>query len=121
MIFSRWRTGPGRLTAAEAHRLLQEGSAVLLDVREQDEWQAGHAPGARHLPLSRLTAGAAAPGTPTGRRLVLICRSGHRSRQAARLLRARGADAVDVTGGMTAWARKGLPVQGSAGSAGTVI
>ncbi|MFH8516149.1 rhodanese-like domain-containing protein [Streptomyces gelaticus] len=116
-----FRSGPARLGVVEAHRMLQEATAVLLDVRETDEWRAGHIPGAQHLPLSRLTAGAEVPTAYADSRLVLICRSGRRSQGAARLLRARGADAVDVTGGMQAWVRQGLPVQGTAGGAGTVI
>ncbi|MFE3902202.1 rhodanese-like domain-containing protein [Streptomyces sp. NPDC059153] len=115
------RRGPGRLSVTEAHRMLQEHAVVLLDVREADEWQAGHVPGARHLPMSRLTAGAGVPGAGGGPRLVLICRSGNRSRHAARLLAERGIDVVDVTGGMAAWARQGLPVQDARGAAGTVI
>ncbi|MEV6163699.1 rhodanese-like domain-containing protein [Streptomyces sp. NPDC052052] len=98
--------------------MLQEATAVLLDVRETEEWRAGHIPGAQHLPLSRLTAGAKAPDGP---RLVLICRSGQRSQHAAGLLRERGMDAADVIGGMKAWARQGLPVQDTAGATGTVI
>ncbi|MEW1893709.1 MULTISPECIES: rhodanese-like domain-containing protein [unclassified Streptomyces] len=116
-----FRSGPARPGVAEAHHLHQAAAAVLLYVRENDEWDAGHIRGARHLPLSRLSAGPKAPGIPAGTRLVLICRSGQRSQRAARLLRERGMDAVDVTGGMKAWARQGLPVQNTAGAAGTVI
>jgi rhodanese-related sulfurtransferase len=85
---------------------------VLVDVRERVEWNAGHAPEALHLPLSRLMTGAQLPGSGAKRPVVTVCRSGHRSRQAARLLAARGVDVVDVRGGMTAWERAGLPVTG---------
>ncbi|WLQ48354.1 rhodanese-like domain-containing protein [Streptomyces poriferorum] len=114
-------TGPGRLDVGEAHRMLREATAILLDVREAEEWRAGHIPGARHLPLSRLAAGAKLPGAAAGARLVLICRSGKRSQDAARLLRERGSGAVDVTGGMKEWARQGLPVLHTSGAPGTVI
>ncbi|MER5281152.1 rhodanese-like domain-containing protein [Streptomyces sp. NPDC002809] len=112
---------PGRLGVVEAHRMLQEATAVLLDVRETAEWQAGHAPGAQHLPMSQLAAGAQVPSPPADSRLVLICRSGKRSRTAALLLRERGTDAVDVAGGMEEWVRQSLPIQDAAGAAGTVI
>ncbi|MFI1356303.1 rhodanese-like domain-containing protein [Streptomyces sp. NPDC020898] len=100
-----------RITPAEARALMgADGTAVLLDVRETEEWAAGHAPGAVHAPLSALNAGASLPGSAQGRPLVAICRSGMRSRQAAALLTARGAEVADVIGGMRAWAEAGLPV-----------
>ncbi|MCF3130054.1 rhodanese-like domain-containing protein [Streptomyces olivochromogenes] len=98
-----------RVTVAEA-RERAGADAVLLDVREDDEWEAGHAPGAVHAPLSALTAGAPLPPAARNRPLVAVCRSGKRSRTATALLTARGADAVDVVGGMRAWIAAGLPV-----------
>ncbi|MBC2900122.1 rhodanese-like domain-containing protein [Streptomyces cupreus] len=98
-----------RITVQEAaERTRNGGSALLVDVREADEWQAGHAPWAVHLPLSAL----GAPLSPDvrGRPLVVVCRSGNRSRQAAELLVAQGVGAVDVIGGMNEWARAGLPL-----------
>ncbi|MFD8377922.1 rhodanese-like domain-containing protein [Streptomyces sp. NPDC059679] len=97
------------------------GDAVLLDVREPEEWAAGHAPGAVHAPLSALTAGAPLPQGLQGRPLVVICRTGNRSRQAVELLVGRRIDAVDVTGGMGAWAEAGLPVVGGPGDGSAVV
>ncbi|EGX60672.1 MULTISPECIES: rhodanese-like domain-containing protein [Streptomyces] len=119
-MFSLLRRGPGRLIPQLAHQQTSDGSAVLLDVRETPEWNAGHAPGALHLPLSRLAAGASLPAAVQGRPVVTICRSGHRSQQAAKLLAGRGVQATDVTGGMTAWARAGLPVTGPDGNEGVI-
>ncbi|WP_055701762.1 rhodanese-like domain-containing protein [Streptomyces silaceus] len=117
-----FRRGPGRLTPEQAHARTGEGGpAVLLDVREASEWKAGHAPGAVHLALSRLLAGAALPPAAQDGPVVAICRSGHRSRQAARLLASRGVDAVDVAGGMSAWTRAGLPVVDGRGQGGRAI
>ncbi|WP_078610351.1 MULTISPECIES: MBL fold metallo-hydrolase [Streptomyces] len=102
---------PGRITVDQARiRTGTHGDAVLLDVREPEEWAAGHAPGAVLAPLSGLTAGAPLPQGVQDRALVVICRTGNRSRQAVELLVGRGIDAVDVTGGMGAWAEAGLPV-----------
>ncbi|MGW5346178.1 rhodanese-like domain-containing protein [Streptomyces sp. HUAS TT3] len=115
-----FRRGTDRVTPAQARQNTIDGDAVLLDVREQGEWNAGHAPGAIHLPLSRLVTGAALPSTAEGRPLVVICRSGHRSQQAAKLLAGRGAEAVDVKGGMNAWAAAGLPVVDESGSNGRI-
>ncbi|MFF2191340.1 rhodanese-like domain-containing protein [Streptomyces sp. NPDC058157] len=108
-----------RLTPDQAHRRTADG-AVLLDVRERAEWDAGHAPGAVHAPLSALAGGAPLPTAAQGRPLVVICRSGHRSRQAAAILSKRGAQAVDVKGGMSAWASGGLPVVDARGSRGRI-
>ncbi|MEU8573155.1 rhodanese-like domain-containing protein [Streptomyces asoensis] len=125
-IFRRNRVGPGRVSVREAARRTGHtvpgggADAVLLDVRETHEWQAGHAPRAVHLPLSALTAGAGPPAPAQARPLVVICRSGNRSRQAAELLLARGADAVDVIGGMRDWSAAGLPVVDARGQRGTV-
>jgi rhodanese-related sulfurtransferase len=94
--------------------------AVLLDVREPHEWQAGHAPGAVHLSLAALAAGAGLPAEAQARPVVVICRSGNRSRQAAELLRARAVEAVDVIGGMRDWASAGLPVTDAHGGNGIV-
>lgn len=124
-LFRRGRGGPARVTVQEAatrtgHTEGEPGGAVLLDVREPYEWQAGHAPKAVHLSLSAIAAGAGLPPRARSRPLVVICRSGNRSRQAAELLAARGADVVDVAGGMAAWARAGLPVVARKGQSGTV-
>nr|WP_234360009.1 rhodanese-like domain-containing protein [Streptomyces sp. DSM 15324] len=91
---------------------------MLVDVREEDEFAAGHAPGAVHLPLSVLADGSA--GLPDGRDPVLVCRSGNRSRQAAELLATRGVSVPDMVGGMREWAAQGLPVESARGAAGTV-
>ncbi|MEV8546590.1 rhodanese-like domain-containing protein [Streptomyces sp. NPDC051572] len=129
-ILRRDRGGPGRVTVQEAAARTGHGKngnapesragAVLLDVREPYEWQAGHAPRAVHLSLSALAAGAGLPAEAQARPLVVICRSGNRSRQAAELLAARGAEAVDVIGGMRDWAEAGLPVVDPRGGNGTV-
>lgn len=94
--------------------------AVLLDVREKPEWLAGHAPGAVHVPLTKLVTGAALPAEAEGRPLVVICRSGHRSQQAVKLLTECGAQAVDVKGGMNAWAAAGHPVVDERGNSGQI-
>ncbi|MCX4919965.1 rhodanese-like domain-containing protein [Streptomyces sp. NBC_00687] len=113
--------GPGRIDPAQAHaRTAPGGDAVLLDIREQDEWATGHAPHALHLPMPDLASGAALPPAAQGRPLVLICRSGRRSAHAAALLNARGVDAVDVTGGMQAWAAAQLPVIDDRGHGGSI-
>ncbi|UUN25648.1 rhodanese-like domain-containing protein [Streptomyces sp. FIT100] len=113
--------GPGRLDPAEAYEhTVDLGGSVLLDVREAHEWSMGHVPWAVHLPLAALAAGAAVLAPARGRPLVVICRSGNRSRHAAELLAARDLVAMDVTGGMVAWAGAGLPVVDIRGVEGSI-
>lgn len=85
----------------------------LLDVRESDEWVAGHAPSARHIPLGELSTRSAE--IPTDQTVYVICRSGHRSDRAAQALNASGWQAVNVAGGMQEWAAAGRPMVGEAG------
>src|SRR5215469_4988609 len=95
------------VTARTAQSLVREG-AVLLDVREPDEWQEGHAPDAILMPMGDVQARRAE--LPPGRRIVVVCRSGGRSAAITEALRSQGHDAVNLTGGMCAWKSAGLPV-----------
>lgn len=95
------------------------GGAYLLDVREDDEWAAGHAPSAVHVRLSQVPSELAA--MPSERTVVAVCRAGGRSQQAATFLREQGIDAVNLAGGMQAWAGSGLGVVTDDGRPGTVI
>lgn len=106
------------VSAEDGHQLVESG-AVLLDVREADEWDAGHAPAAQWIPVGEL--GARVGELPRDRAIVAICRSGVRSRAATEALRGAGYDAVNVDGGMRAWAAEDLPVVASDGLPGTVI
>ncbi|NUR60657.1 MAG: rhodanese-like domain-containing protein [Catenulispora sp.] len=98
---------------------LPEGG-LLLDVREDDEWAAGHAPNAKHIPMSGFVARKEELGEPEGP-VYVICRAGSRSAQVADYLSQNGVEAVNVTGGMQAWAAAGKPVVTDSGDAGTVI
>jgi len=91
----------------------------LLDVRETDEWDAGHIEGAQHIPLGDL--GARLDEVPRDRTVVAVCRSGSRSDRAAKGLRVSGYAAENLEGGVTAWTRAGLPLVDNAGRAGRVI
>ena len=85
--------------------------AVVVDVREPDEWAAGHAPGAVHLPLGDLPARIdELPETQTS--LPVVCRSGGRSGRAVQWLVQQGFDVVNVDGGMQAWNRAGKSMVG---------
>ncbi len=92
---------------------------VFLDVREQDEYDAGHAPGVIWHALGTLDGVVGV--LPTTQPIVCICRSGARSARATDFLRSQGLDAVNLEGGMQAWAAFGFDVVRDDGSAGTVI
>lgn len=87
----------------------QQAGALIVDVREADEWAGGHVPGARHVPLSRFNETARA--LPKDTELLVICRSGNRSARATTALREAGFNAVNVSGGMIAWQRHALPIK----------
>jgi rhodanese-related sulfurtransferase len=101
-----------KVTAVQAAQLVASG-AILLDVREPSEWQAGHAPKARHIPLAQLSR--RVTELPPGRPIVTVCRSGMRSARAASLLARDGRQVSNLAGGMHAWVRADLPVVGRGG------
>ncbi|HXX89013.1 MAG TPA: rhodanese-like domain-containing protein [Acidimicrobiales bacterium] len=118
MGWLRHRVGGGAGVGPDEASALVRAGALLVDVREVDEWRAGHAPEARHLPLGDL--GARLDSLPADRRLVVVCRSGSRSVRATAALVHAGYDAVNLDGGMRAWAAAGRPVQGAGGRPGVV-
>lgn len=113
MVLKRLFGGPTlahlAISVTDADQRLADGDAVLIDVREPDEWQQGHVPGATHIPLAQLSARLA--GLPRDRDILLVCRSGNRSGVAQDLLARAGFErAINVQGGMLAWQRHGLPI-----------
>lgn len=82
--------------------------ATILDVREPDEWAAGHAPGAIHFPLGDLPTRLG--DVPQDAPIAVVCRSGGRSSKAVEWLQREGFDAINVEGGMRAWAQAGKPM-----------
>ncbi|CRK60809.1 Rhodanese-related sulfurtransferase [Alloactinosynnema sp. L-07] len=92
---------------------------TLLDVREQDEWDAGHAPTAVHIPMGEL-AGRLGE-LPESDAVYVICRSGARSARVTQYLNANGWDATNVDGGMRSWADSGRPMASAAGQEPEVI
>jgi rhodanese-related sulfurtransferase len=94
--------------------------AYLLDVREDDEWAAGHAPGAHHLPMQDVPARMGE--VPMDDDVYVICRSGGRSAQVTAYLLANGFDQVrNVDGGMRAWAAADRPLEAAGGESPRII
>lgn len=100
-----------------AHRAAQDERALLLDVREHEEWSHGRAPGAVHVPMSELRS----DSVPRDRPVLVVCRMGGRSAAVADALDRLGYDVANVAGGMQAWAAAGLPVVADDGAPGTVV
>ena len=109
---------PRGVSAAEALELVRS-EAILLDVREDHEWAAGHAPEATHIPMSRIADRAA--DLPADKTIVCVCHVGARSAAVASALNRAGWTALNLTGGMEAWAAAGLPVVDHEGHSGVVI
>jgi rhodanese-related sulfurtransferase len=104
------------LPEASVPELPKDGLTVL-DVREDNEWAAGHAPGALHIPLGDLPARVdELAKLPDDRPIYVVCRSGGRSSRATAWLNASGYDAVNVAGGMKSWHTEGRPVESDLGA-----
>ncbi|PRY10038.1 rhodanese-like domain-containing protein [Kineococcus rhizosphaerae] len=86
--------------------------AVVVDVREDDEWAAGHIATALHIPMGQVPQ--RLEELPEGP-FNVVCRSGGRSRRTVEWLQRNGYDAVNVDGGMGAWAEAGRPMVSDSG------
>lgn len=93
--------------------------AFVLDVREDEEWAAGHAVGAHHLPMDQLRG--RLHELPVQGEVVVVCRSGHRSAHVTAYLIGLGRPARNLDGGMQAWRAAGRPMSSETGAAPVVI
>lgn len=93
--------------------------AVVVDVREDDEWNAGHAPAAVHLPMGEIAE--RLDELPEVSPLYVICRVGGRSARVTEYLNSAGWDAVNVSDGMVGWERAGRAMTAETGAAPRVI
>ncbi len=93
-------------------------SVILLDVREDDEWQRGHAPGALHIPMGQIpTRLQEIDSTAT---LYVVCQAGGRSQRVSQYLAQNGYAPINLSGGMLAWAGAGRPVVTDDGRPGAI-
>jgi rhodanese-related sulfurtransferase len=95
----------------------------VLDVREPDEWAAGHVEGALHVPMGDFVGrfGEVTEAVADGRKAYVMCRVGGRSAQVTQYLVQQGVDAVNVDGGMLAWDGAGRPMVTDNGSPAFVL
>ena len=104
----------GQVTPAEAVMLINRERAVLIDVGDAAAFGAGHAVGAKHVPLASLPTSGALPRNKS-LPVVLVCGNGQQSIKAAAVLRERGHErAAAMTGGLAAWRAANLPVESAA-------
>ena len=89
-------------------KLNQKPKPFLLDVRQPEEYRAGHIPGAKLIPLGELRA--RMNELPKNHEIICVCHSGSRSLSATRQLAGAGYQVINLSGGMIAWSRAGLPV-----------
>lgn len=101
----------------EARKVLSAGG-VLLDVREDEEWEAGHAPEATHVPLTELES--RIEEVPRDKDVVVTCRSGARSSRVVSALEGAGFSLHNLDGGMKDWVASGLPVVRDDGGEGRI-
>ena len=103
------RRGAHGLDTLAATRMINDTDAVVLDVRATGEFEAGHLPGARNIPLAELAQRAGE--LPAGRPVIVCCNSGATSARGVGELRKSGRDQVfNLDGGLNAWRQAGLPV-----------
>jgi rhodanese-related sulfurtransferase len=103
MLFSRSKS----LSPSDAAAALGRGELQLIDVREPSELSEARITGATHIPLGQLPAKLSE--LDRDRPVAFLCRSGSRSAIASRSATKAGLDAANVVGGISAWARAGLP------------
>ena len=104
---------PHELAPRRVAEVLEDDGWQVIDVREPYEREAGHIGGTRHIELERLAS--KADTIDRDRPVVFYCRVGARSGMAAQAFRSAGYDAYNLTGGITAWAESGLPLEPEGG------
>lgn len=108
----RSRAGGPAVDTTGATHLINREDALVIDVRDAEEYAKGHILGARNIPLAQLEARIAELEKHKAKPLILSCDTGNRSQGALATLRARGFErAVNLAGGLAAWRQAGLPVE----------
>jgi len=115
-LLQQVRSEISEIDATHARDRIESGEPVVVDVREQDEWDEGHIAGAIHVPRGHLESRIERLAPDTSRPVVVYCSAGNRSAFAAKTLTDLGyEDVVSLAGGFTDWKRNGFPVQLQAG------
>jgi rhodanese-related sulfurtransferase len=111
-LLQQVRSDIDEIDATQARELIERADPLLIDVREQDEWDEGHIPGAVHVPRGHLESRIERTAPDPSRQIVLYCSAGNRSAFAAKTLGELGyEDVTSLSGGFTDWKRNGFPVE----------
>jgi molybdopterin/thiamine biosynthesis adenylyltransferase/rhodanese-related sulfurtransferase len=111
-LLQQVRAEISEVDATRARQVVDAGDALVVDVREQDEWDEGHIPGAVHISRGNLESRIERAAPDRERAILLYCSAGNRSVFAAKTLAELGyEDVVSLSGGFTDWKRNGFPVQ----------
>src|SRR5512133_950665 len=111
-LLQQVRSEISEIDAGEARDRIESGEPVIVDVREQDEWDEGHIPGAVHIPRGHLESRIERTAPDASRQVLLYCSAGNRSAFAAKTLEELGyEDVVSLAGGFTDWKRNGFPIE----------
>jgi sulfur-carrier protein adenylyltransferase/sulfurtransferase len=115
-LLQQIRSEIAEIDATRARELVESEEPVVVDVREQDEWDEGHIPGAVHIPRGYLESRIERAAPDRSRQVLIYCSAGNRSAFAAKTLGELGyEDVVSLAGGFTDWKRNGFPVKLQAG------
>jgi rhodanese-related sulfurtransferase len=105
----RGASGGPRVTPGQATQLINREDAVVVDVRDQGEYEAGHILGARNVPMARVESSDLKRKDKT---VIVYCETGDRASKAAAILKKQGFEkVVSLSGGLAAWKQAGLPVE----------
>jgi molybdopterin/thiamine biosynthesis adenylyltransferase/rhodanese-related sulfurtransferase len=111
-LLQQVRAEISEIDATRARELVDAREPVIVDVREQDEWDEGHIPGASHIPRGHLESRIERAAPDPSRQVLLYCSAGNRSAFAAKTLEELGyEDVVSLAGGFTDWKRNGFPIE----------
>jgi rhodanese-related sulfurtransferase len=111
LLWPALRPSGRRATALQVTQLINRGKTTIVDVRNSDEFAAGHLRDAKNIPLADLSSRIGELDKSKTRTVVVLCQSGVRSDKAVRQLAAAGfEDVVSLEGGLSAWQAAGLPL-----------
>ena len=104
--------GGAEIGTLDATRLMNQGSTLVLDIRDGADYAAGHLPRARHIPLRELAKRVDEIGKFKAKPVIVTCKSGTRAGVACRLLKRAGfTNVYQLKGGLNAWQQASLPLE----------